>query len=1466
MQYRFLLAGLLILAAIPFSESSLLPAAELYPQNISFHFARQATPFWEQGKPKDISTDTAALKLSNWYALAMKGIEEMEYEIKYDEATKSYASPNRKNNLRSFYTANTFTLLPRNDSIDKWELELKTLGVFVNNKLVYSPAQDAGVSLHQKTIRFNNENNFITEYINSPEGVRQNFIINKEPEISSRLRRDKPQILNLKLQTNNGWYVNKAHDKELHFAKATKTGYDKKITYNSLKVWDANNKELQASFSVQKNIVSIDVNIAGAVYPVTIDPLSTGTLGTPDWIGDDCDQANANFGVSVASAGDVNGDGYSDVIIGAYSYDDGGNTDEGRAFVYHGSATGLSLTPNSTPDDADQAGAEFGTSVASAGDVNGDGYSDVIIGASSYDDAGNTNEGRAFVYHGSATGLSLTPNSTPDDADQINAIFGNSVSSAGDVNGDGYSDVIIGCWGYDDGGNAEEGRAFVYYGSAVGLSATPNSTPDDADQANSLFGTSVSSAGDVNGDGFSDVIIGARTYDDGGNMDEGRAFVYYGSVTGLSASPDSILDDADQAFSNFGISVACAGDINGDGYSDILIGARDYDDGGNIDEGRVFVYHGSASGLSATPDNTPDDADQANAFFGVSVACAGDVNGDGFSDVIIGAITYDDGPNTNEGRAFVYFGSASGLSATPSSTPDDADHAFAQFGISVASAGDVNGDGYSDVIVGAPNYDNGNPNEGAAFVYHGNPSGLSITLQAQLENNQISQTGYSVASAGDVNADGYSDVIVGARYFTNGQTNEGAAFVYHGSATGLNSTIQSTLEINVANAFFGSSVASAGDVNGDGYSDVIVSAPQATPGGCAAYVFHGSAAGVVNAVQTQLTNVFGAWIINLDVASAGDVNGDGYSDVILGEFYFTNGQSQEGGAFVYHGSATGITTTIQTQLEINQAGAHFGLSVAGAGDVNGDGYSDVIVGANWFDNGQSDEGAAFVYHGSAAGITTTVKAQLEGNQVLAQMGQCVSSAGDVNGDGYSDVIVGAINLGAAFIFHGNTTGINTTRQAQLENGQSSTQMGISVSSAGDVNGDGYSDVIVGANFFVNGQTDEGAAFLFHGSPAGIGTTIQTQLEGNLNYANMGYSVAGAGDVNGDGYSDVIVGAYLYNNGLGGQGASFVFLGNNGGGKRNNLRLYNTDLVTPIQHFNVTEPNLFGTGLFAKSPLGKVKGKLVWEVKSESGKFSGNPITNSTAFLGKQPSFTDLGIAGTELKYNVQKVGSKTNKVRVRVEYDKVTAITGQVYGPWRYPAGYTMGAYGMFSIPLPITLISFNGQFINSSDVQLSWITTNEINMQSYFIERSSDGINFATIGELNAKGIGSNRSDYMHSDKNVQHDILYYRLRLKEKSGEISYTKTITVSRNKLVRNFIAPNPVQQGSDAVLVLQSAVDKNNIHINIFNSSGQLVFKTNEILQAGKNEITLSTNKLAKGIYVVNVLGDGVKESYRLVVR
>jgi hypothetical protein len=1432
-----------------------------------FKFVNTNNPFHEiigadQTKKETKLESVDALKQGSWYNNALQNIEQSEYHFKYEEKLNAYCTPNRKQNLRFFYNEDGFSVEPRTTKIpvENYEPTVKE----ENKKYNYLPNWKVKFNLDKThigegmwNITENKAeyitNNITVQYFNSKDGMRQNFIVQKPLQNSDEL------TINFTLSTKLKTYL---YGNQIQFFHKKKNV----LNYEQLKVWDANGKALAAYFQKNKKKYTIHVRAKNAAYPITIDPLST----TPNTTLDDANQASAFFGHSVSSAGDVNGDGYSDVIIGAFQYDDGANTNEGRAFVYHGSATGLSASPNNTPDDADQVNANFGISVASAGDVNGDGYSDVIIGAHNYDDGANTDEGKAFVYHGSVTGLSATPNSTPDDADQAFARLGNSVSSAGDVNGDGYSDVIIGIVEYDDGANANEGRAFLYNGSVAGLSTTPNSTLDAADQAGANFGVSVAGAGDINGDGYNDVIIGARLYDDGANTNEGRAFVYHGSATGLSASPNNTPDDADQVNANFGISVASAGDVNGDGYSDVIIGASEYDDGANTDEGRVFVYHGSATGLSATPNSTPDDGDQADAVFGFSVASAGDVNGDGYSDIIIGARLYDDGANTNEGRAFVYHGSAIGLSTTPNSTPDDADQALSQLGHSVASAGDVNGDGYSDVIIGANAYDEGvNTNEGRAFVYHGSAAGINTTATTTVESNQASANmGYYVSGAGDVNADGYSDVIVGASLYDNGQVDEGAAFVYHGSATGISPVFSTIIESNQANAIMGISVANAGDVNDDGYSDVIVGANfydngQVNEG--AAFVYHGSATGINNIAAATLESNQANALFGFYLAGAGDVNGDGYSDVIVGGYAFDNGQIDEGAAFVYHGSATGINTTPIVILETNQANAFMGSSVAGAGDVNGDGFSDVVVGAFFYDNGQTDEGAAFVYHGSVTGINTTPVSTLESNQINAQMGQSLSSAGDVNGDGFSDIIVGVnfydngqVDEGAASVYHGSATGINTTAAVTLESNQPNAELGYFVSGAGDVNGDGYSDVIVGAIRYDNGQTDEGAAFVYHGSVSGISSTFFTIVESNQASALLGTSVSSAGDVNGDGYSDVIVGAYRFDNGQTDEGAAFVYHGNSPSiNKRNNLRLYNSNLTTPLNSSNFLFGN-FGAGLYAKSFLGRDKGKMVWETRLNYNPYSGTPITNSTVFTAQQSTYTDLGLNGVELKNVITKLlgSGKFTKLRARVKYSPTTAITGQVYGPWRNVSSIIdANNLGI----LPIDLISFTATWQQKgSTAKIDFVTDKEVGTCCFDIQKSSDGFNFTTIGTIAAKNT-SGKQYYSFIDDKTINKKQYYRLKIKGTAGQIQYSNIQQLQNDKAIEILVFPNPTTD------ILQLQLNKNYscMNVQIVNALGQVV-KQYSKLSTQNQLIQIHVKELAAGSYWLQLQADGDRQVLQFV--
>ena len=191
--------------------------------------------------------------------------------------------------------------------------------------------------------------------------------------------------------------------------------------------------------------------------------------------------------------------------------------------------------------------------------------------------------------------------------------------------------------------------------------------------------------------------------------------------------------------------------------------------------------------------------------------------------------------------------------------------------------------------------------------------------------------------------------------------------------------------------------------------------------------------------------------------------------MLVGAPLFDAGEQDEGVVFVFRGSQNGIVPGPAWTLEVDQAGAAFGSSVASAGDVNGDGYDDVIVGAPKWADGELNEGAAFLYLGSAASLTTTPAWSAEGDQIAASFGTSVSTAGDVNGDGYDDVVVGARGLdgiqpkvGAALVYLGSASGTSSSPGWIVTSDQTGSAFGYSVATAGDVNGDGYDEVLVGA--------------------------------------------------------------------------------------------------------------------------------------------------------------------------------------------------------------------------------------------------------------------------------------------------------------------------------------------------------------------------------------------------------------------
>ncbi|WKZ67962.1 MAG: FG-GAP-like repeat-containing protein [Flavobacteriales bacterium] len=1319
------------------------------------------TPLIPIGGPLDpdqaalgrLSAASEAAIPDDWYAQMTRQIASSEYHINWQEDAGAYQSPNRRQDLRVTYRTDGFSLTPRvADSLWTVSLNVGRIGRAGHWML----PTDSAVITVEENLLVADHSRFAIDYRNSAEGMRQNFTVREKPAGDG--------LLEVRLRYTGTLHAADKGGNAIAFCQpvAGTSSHVPVLWYKDLHVWDAQGDTLEATASLEDDEIVLAVRDDGAQYPITVDPLSTTAAWTAE-----SDQASASFGTSVSSAGDVNGDGYSDIIVGATRFDNG-QSNEGRAFVFHGSATGPAAAPNWTFE-SDFANAELGIAVATAGDVNGDGFSDVAIGANGYTN-GHTNEGRIYVFRGSATGLPATPNWTFE-SDVALARLGTSVACAGDVNGDGYSDVIAGAFDLSN-GQTNEGRAYVFHGSAANLPAAPSWT-FESNQASARLGRSVAGAGDVNGDGFSDVIIGVYNWDNG----KGRALVFHGAGVGLPAAPNW-SEEIDLPNAWFGYSVATAGDVNGDGYSDAIIGAWQYY-GGLVGEGAAFVYHGSPTGLAAAPAWWRE-GDQFTAHFGEAVACAGDINGDGFADILVGAPDFDQ-TLSGTGRAQLWLGSSTGVQSVPHWTSDGT-QAAEGLGSSAASAGDVNGDGYSDIIVGAPGYNGGQAGEGRAALYLGAAEGLTANAAWTAESDQAGGLFGCVASAGDVNGDGYSDVIVGASQFDNGQDAEGRAFIHHGGPAGLSPTPAWTAESDQVVALFGISVASAGDVNGDGYSDVIVGADQYDNGQLyegRAFVYHGSPAGLSpTPAWTAESDQDGARF-GWSVASAGDVNGDGYSDVIVGAVYYDNGQPDEGRAFVYHGSPAGLSPTPAWTAESDQAYAWFGRSVASAGDVNGDGYSDVIVGADQYNNGQPDEGRAFVYHGSPAGLSPTPAWTAESDQASAFFGWSVASAGDVNGDGYSDVIVGAgyydngqLYEGRAFVYHGSPAGLSPTPAWTAESDQVDARFGYSVASAGDVNGDGYSDVIVGALLFDNGQLYEGRAFVYHGSPAGLSPTPAWTAESDQVDARFGASVASAGDVNGDGYSDVIVGALLFDNGQTNEGRAFVYHGNNGTGRRHNLRLYNTNLTAPISASNIPVTQ-FGAGLYAKPFLGRGRVRMVWETRIQGQAFSsaGGRITNSTAFTAQQAADSLTFTSGVELKDLVDKLTSThpitATKVRARLRYNMVTALTGQVFGPWRYMPGYLDGHGTHNNIPLPVEMLWMEAA-CEASTPTLSWATATERNSSHFIIERSTDGLAWSEAGRLPAAGHSQQVIEYTWRDAAPSSfATVYYRLRQVDLDGQ---------------------------------------------------------------------------------------------------
>ena len=449
-------------------------------------------------------------------------------------------------------------------------------------------------------------------------------------------------------------------------------------------------------------------------------------------------------------------------------------------------------------------------------------------------------------------------------------------------------------------------------------------------------------------------------------------------------------------------------------------------------------------------------------------------------------------------------------------------------GFSVSDAGDVNGDGFDDLIIGAPGIDSNREKSGAGYVVFGKSAGFNGTFDLSSlngnygfrlnDNDNINVylaelLGHAVSSAGDVNGDGFDDVMIGAP-LADGYEGDyaGICYVVFGKASGFTSVLNLSM-LNTSNG-----LGASGDHGNESSRIINTSTGFSVDGG------HGHEIGRI-------------------ISNAGDINGDGFDDLIFSRYFEGMETSYSGPRFVVFGKAEGVPDKPVYFWEPEYAS--WGGTVSGAGDVNGDGIDDLIMGAK---SGYAG-GGGFIVFGKTGDFSSMALADVDGNNgfLVTGAGVFVNNAGDVNGDGFGDVTVGdgvVFGKASGFSAEVDISDLDGVAGFRLEGAVEGL-----VSSAGDVNGDGFDDLLIGGSD-VKGD-GSGSSYVVYGKASGFGAILDLsnlderagfRLDGVAADDGAGQAVSGIGDINNDGFDDLIIGAPGADPNGADSGSSYVVFG------------------------------------------------------------------------------------------------------------------------------------------------------------------------------------------------------------------------------------------------------------------------------------------------------------------------------------